>query len=168
MIKEAIDKIVRRIDLNRDEMSKVFEEIMGGEAAPAQIASFITALRMKGETVEEITAAVKVMRKKASSISFGEKEDILDTCGTGGDVSNTFNISTAAAFVVAGCGIKVAKHGNRSVSSQCGSADVLEELGVKIDLSPERVKGCINKVGIGFMFAPVFHGAMRFAAEPRK
>lgn len=168
MIKEAIDKVVRRIDLGQDEMAAVFEEIMSGEATPVQIAAFITALRMKGETVDEITAAAKVMRKKAAAISLGEKEDLIDTCGTGGDASNTFNISTAAAFVVAGCGIKVAKHGNRSVSSQCGSADVLEELGVKIDLPPEGVKRCIKKIGIGFMFAPVFHGAMKFAAAPRK
>jgi len=168
MIREAIDKVVRRIDLGQGEMAAVFEEIMSGEATPVQIAAFITALRMKGETVDEITAAAKVMRKKAAAISFGEKEDLIDTCGTGGDSSNTFNISTAAAFVVAGCGIKVAKHGNRSVSSQCGSADVLEELGVKIDLPPEKVKRCIKKIGIGFMFAPVFHGAMKFAAAPRK
>lgn len=168
MIKEAIDKVVRRIDLDEEDMSQVFEEIMTGAATPIQIAAFITALRMKGETVSEIAAAAKVMRKKAASISLGEEEDIIDTCGTGGDVSNTFNVSTVAAFVVAGCGIKVAKHGNRSVSSRCGSADVLEELGVKIDLPPESVKKCIEKIGIGFMFAPVFHGAMKFAAEPRK
>lgn len=168
MIREAIDKVVRKINLNQDETSQVFEEIMNGEATPVQIGAFITALRMKGETVDEITAAARMMRKKASIISLGEQEDIIDTCGTGGDVSNTFNISTAAALVVAGCGIKVAKHGNRSVSSECGSADVLEELGVKIDLPPERVKECIKKIGIGFMFAPVFHGAMKFAAGPRK
>jgi anthranilate phosphoribosyltransferase len=168
MIKEAIGKVVRGIDLGQAEMADVFQEIMGGGATPAQIGAFITALRMKGETVDEITAAARVMRKKASSISLGEKEDLIDTCGTGGDSSNTFNISTAAAFVVAGCGIKVAKHGNRSVSSRCGSADVLEELGVRIDLPPARVKRCIMKIGIGFMFAPVFHGAMKFAAGPRK
>jgi len=168
MIREAIDKVVRRIDLNGDEMAQAFEEIMTGLATPIQIAAFITALRMKGETVIEITSAARIMRQKALSVSLGEDEDIIDTCGTGGDVSDTFNISTAAAFVVAGCGIKVAKHGNRSVSSQCGSADVLEELGVKIDLPPERVAGCIKGIGIGFMFAPVFHGAMKFAAEPRK
>lgn len=168
MIKEAIDKAVRRIDLTQDEMTQVFEEIMTGSATPIQIGAFITALRMKGETVNEITAAAKVMRQKAINISLGEEEDIIDTCGTGGDVSNTFNISTATAFVVAGCGIKVAKHGNRSVSSQCGSADVLEELGVKIDLPPNRVKECIKRIGIGFMFAPLFHGAMKFAAGPRK
>lgn len=168
MIKEAIDKVVRCIDLTQEEMTQVFEEIMTGSATPIQIGAFITALRMKGETVNEITAAAKVMRQKAINISLGEEEDIIDTCGTGGDVSNTFNISTATAFVVAGCGIKVAKHGNRSVSSQCGSADVLEELGVKIDLPPDRVKECIKRIGIGFMFAPLFHGAMKFAAGPRK
>lgn len=168
MIKEAIDKVVRRIDLTRDEMTQIFEEIMGGVATPVQIGAFITALRMKGETVDEITAAAKVMRQKALTISLGEDEDVIDTCGTGGDVSGTFNISTAVVFVLAGCGVKVAKHGNRSVSSACGSADVLEELGVKIDLAPERVKECIKKLGIGFMFAPLFHGAMKFAVEPRK
>lgn len=168
MIREAIAKVVKKIDLTPIEMSQVFGEIFDGSATPIQIGAFITALSMKGETVDEITAAVTVMRQKAANISLGEKEDIIDTCGTGGDSSNTFNISTAVAFVVAGCGIKVAKHGNRSVSSQCGSADVLEELGVKIDLPPERVKECIRKIGIGFMFAPIFHGAMKFAAEPRK
>lgn len=168
MIREAIGKVVRSIDLGQGEMAGVFEEIMSGEATPVQIAAFITALRMKGETVDEITAAARVMRKKAAAISLGENEDLIDTCGTGGDSSNTFNISTAAAFVVAGCGVKVAKHGNRSVSSRCGSADVLEELGVKIDLPPVKVKRCIKKIGIGFMFAPVFHGAMKFAAAPRK
>ncbi len=168
MIKEAIDKVVRGIDLNRDEMTGAFEEIMTGAATPIQIGAFITALRMKGETVEEITAAARVMRSKAAVIDLGEEEDIVDTCGTGGDVSHTFNISTATAFVLAGCDIKVAKHGNRSVSSQCGSADVLEELGVKISLPPERVKECIKKIGIGFMFAPMFHSAMKYAVEPRK
>jgi anthranilate phosphoribosyltransferase len=168
MIREAIDKVSKRIDLGQEEMAAVFEEIMNGEATPIQIGAFITALRMKGETVDEITAAAKVMRAKASNIALGEEEDLIDTCGTGGDKSNTFNISTAAAFVIAGCGIRVAKHGNRSVSSQCGSADVLEELGVKIDLPPEGVKRCIKKIGIGFMFAPVFHGAMKHAAAPRK
>ena len=168
MIREAIDKIVKRIDLNQGEMTQVFEEIMTGAATPVQIGVFITALRMKGETVDEITAAARVMRSKAAVIDLGEDEDIVDTCGTGGDVSHTFNISTATAFVLAGCGIKVAKHGNRSVSSQCGSADVLEELGVKINLPPDRVKECIKKIGIGFMFAPMFHSAMKYAVEPRK
>ncbi|MDD5449543.1 MAG: anthranilate phosphoribosyltransferase [Candidatus Omnitrophica bacterium] len=168
MIKEAIDKLAKRIDLNGEETAQVFEEIMTGAATPIQIAAFITALRMKGETVSEISAAARVMRNKAARVTLSEQVDIIDTCGTGGDVSNTFNISTATALVVAGCGIKVAKHGNRCVSSQCGSADVLEELGVKIDLPPERVKQCIEKIGIGFMFAPVFHGAMKFASEPRK
>jgi len=168
MIKEAIDKVVRKIDLTQDEMTQVFEEIMTGNATPIQIGAFIVALRMKGETVDEITAAAKVMRAKASGISFGNGVDVVDTCGTGGDVSHTFNISTATAFVLAGCGVKVAKHGNRSVSSKCGSADVLEELGVKIDLSPDRVKACIEKIGIGFMFAPIFHSAMKHAVAPRK
>jgi len=168
MIREAIDKAVRKVDLTQQEMTQVFEEIMSGMATPIQVGAFITALRMKGETVDEITAAVKVMRTKASTIDLGAEEDVIDTCGTGGDVSHTFNISTTAAFILAGCGIKVAKHGNRGVSSQCGSADVLEELGVRIDLQPYRVKECIEKIGIGFMFAPLFHGAMKYAVEPRK
>ncbi|MCX5716568.1 MAG: anthranilate phosphoribosyltransferase, partial [Candidatus Omnitrophica bacterium] len=126
MIKEAIDKVVRRIDLTQEETAFVFDDIMTGVATPIQVAAFITALRMKGETVTEITGAALAMRKYAANISLDEEEDLVDTCGTGGDVSNTFNISTTTAFVVAGCNIRVAKHGNRSVSSQCGSADVLE------------------------------------------
>jgi len=168
MIREAIDKVVQKINLTQTEMTQVVEEIMTGNATPIQIGAFITALRMKGETVDEITAAAKVMRAKAASIPLEKGVDVVDTCGTGGDVSHTFNISTATAFVLAGCGVKVAKHGNRSVSSKCGSADVLEELGVKIDLSPDRVKACIEKIGIGFMFAPIFHSAMKHAVAPRK
>jgi anthranilate phosphoribosyltransferase len=153
---------------------------MSGKAEPAQIAAFITALRLKGETVNEISAAARVMRKFAASIDVRsgvdidrdeinvERETILDTCGTGGTGTNTFNISTTVAFVVAGCGIKVAKHGNRSASSACGSADVLEKLGVDINLSPEDVKKCIKEIGIGFMYAPVFHKAMKHAVTVRK
>jgi anthranilate phosphoribosyltransferase len=181
VIKEAINKVVDRIDLDENEMIQVMDEIMSGEATPAQIAAFITALRMKGETVDEIVGAAKVMRKKANKIPVEgvdvdldrddiniDRETILDTCGTGGDGTMTFNVSTATAFVVAGGGVKVAKHGNRSVSSLCGSADVLQELGVNVEASPEIVAKCIKKVGIGFMFAPVFHGAMKYAIGPRR
>jgi len=140
---------------------------MRGDATPSQIAAFITALRMKGETVEEITGCAEKMREHAINI-FPHVKNLVDTCGTGGDVSGTFNISTISALVAAGAGVIIAKHGNRSVSSRCGSADVLEALGVKIDLEPKKVEECINQVGIGFIFAPNFHKAMRFAAPTRK
>ncbi len=172
MIKDAIAKIIENEDLDEKQMVGVMNEIMGGEATPAQIGSFITALRMKGETIEEISGAAKVMREKATGISTGvavDKGEILvDTCGTGGDSSGTFNVSTATAFVVAAAGIPVAKHGNRSVSSHCGSADVLEALGVNLDLSPEQVESCVREVGIGFLFAPMLHGAMKYAIGPRR
>ncbi|MEA3489575.1 MAG: anthranilate phosphoribosyltransferase [Candidatus Omnitrophota bacterium] len=168
-IRTAIKRAVCFEDLTERETHAVFEQIMGGKATPSQIAAFITALSMKGETVEEITGAAKVMREKAVRIRVsGRKGEILDTCGTGGSGSNTFNISTTVAFILAGCGVKVAKHGNRSASSHCGSADVLEELGVKIDVSPGVVERCINEINIGFLFAPLFHGAMKYAAIPRK
>lgn len=171
-IKQAIAKVVTKKDLNEDEMVDVMNEIMGGEATPAQIGSFITALRMKGETVDEISGAVRVMREKATSIEAGvnlEQGDVLvDTCGTGGDGSGTFNVSTTTAFVVAGAGLPVAKHGNRSISSNCGSADVLEAAGVSLDISPEKVGKCIREIGIGFLFAPALHGAMKHAIGPRK
>ena len=166
MIKEAIEKVVNKIDLTEDQMRGVFDEIMSGKATPAQIGSFITALRMKGETIEEITGAAKVMREKSIHINAGDA--VVDTCGTGGSGTNTFNISTTTAFVVAGCGLKVAKHGNRAASSMCGSADVLEALGVNLDTSPELAERCINEIGIGFMYAPLFHGAMKYAITPRK
>lgn len=168
MIKEAIDKVTRRIDLTESRTRGVFEEIMSGKATPAQIGSLITALSMKGETIEEITGAAKVMREKSLKIHVGGKETIVDTCGTGGSRADTFNISTAAAFVVAGCGLKVAKHGNRSASSRCGSADVLEALGVNLDTRPGVVKECIRRIGIGFLYAPLFHSAMKHAVEPRR
>ncbi len=181
MIKEAIHKVVDKIDLEEIEMIEVMNEIMTGDATPAQIGAFITALRMKGETVDEIVGAAKVMREKALKIPVDDvevdldrddinidRETILDTCGTGGDGTLTFNVSTATAFVVASAGIRVAKHGNRSVSSICGSADVLKELGVNIEASPEVVARCIKKVGIGFLFAPTFHGAMKNAIGPRR
>ena len=167
MIKEAIEKVVRKIDLTEAETRGVFEEIMSGKAAPGDIRVFLEALRKKGESVAEITAAAKVMRASSARIDAGG-DTVLDTCGTGGSGINTFNISTTAAFVVAGCGVKVAKHGNRSASQQCGSADVLEALGVKIDIAPEPAAKCIREAGIGFMFAPVFHAAMKYAALPRK
>ena len=141
-------------------------DIMEGKSTDAQIASFLTALRIKGETVEEITGAAKVMREKVSKIS--APENTVDTCGTGGDMSHTFNISTTAAMVVAACGLPVAKHGNRSVSSSCGSADVLEALNIKIELEPAKVEECLKTTGFGFMFAPLFHPAMKYAIGPRK
>ncbi len=171
-IKQAIAKVVSRQDLAEDEMVAVMNEIMGGSASPAQIASFITALRMKGETVAEITGAVRVMREKATPVETGVDVShggiLVDTCGTGGDGSGTFNVSTTSAFVVAGAGVTVAKHGNRSVSSHCGSADVLEAAGVSLDLSPEQISRCVREVGIGFLFAPALHGAMKHAIGPRR
>jgi len=166
MIKDAIAKAVKRADLTEEEMISVMHEVMSGGASPAQIGSFITALRMKGETVEEITGAAKVMREKASKVEC--PVEAVDTCGTGGDESMTFNISTAAAFVAAGCGLTVAKHGNRSVSSRSGSADVLKALGVNIEAEVSRVEECLREAGIGFLFAPMLHGAMKYAAPVRR
>ncbi|MFH1589534.1 MAG: anthranilate phosphoribosyltransferase, partial [archaeon] len=167
MIQKAIQKLVDKENLTQKEAEDVMNQIMEGKATQAQIGSFLTALRMKGETIDEITACAKVMREKASTIH--PKVDMLvDTCGTGGDKSHSFNISTTAAFVVAGAGIPVAKHGNKSVSSHCGSADVLKQLGVNLDLTPKQVEKCIEEIGIGFMFAPIFHGAMKHAIGPRK
>lgn len=166
MIKESIQKLVNGRSLTMDEASTVMQEIMEGNATPAQFGAFVTALRLKGETVEEIAGLARTMRAKALRVNINEP--VVDTCGTGGDGSGTFNVSTAAAFVAAACGLKVAKHGNRAASSQCGSADVLEALGVKIDLNPDQVQKCLEKVGIGFMLAPVFHPAMKYAAAPRK
>jgi len=171
-IKQAISRVVTRQDLDENEMIEVMNEIMGGAATAAQIGSFITALRMKGETVAEITGAVRVMRQKATPIATGIDLQhggiLVDTCGTGGDGSGTFNVSTTSAFVVAGAGVAVAKHGNRSVSSHCGSADVLEAAGVSLNLSPEQIGQCVQKVGIGFLFAPALHGAMKHAIGPRR
>jgi anthranilate phosphoribosyltransferase len=181
MLKEAIYKVVTRQDLTEAEMVAVMDAIMEGQATEAQIGAFITALRMKGETVAEITAAAKVMRAKATKIPIANNlvyldrdeinvdwETVVDTCGTGGDATSTFNVSTTTAFVVAGAGLKVAKHGNRAVSSRCGSADVIEALGINLALRPAQVARCINEVGIGFLFAPQLHGAMRFAIGPRR
>jgi anthranilate phosphoribosyltransferase len=167
MIKEAIGKIVGGVDLSESEMMGVMNAIMEGDATPAQIGAFITALRFKGETVDEVTGAARIMRRKATRIN-ALSSDIVDTCGTGGDGMNTFNISTTAAFVVAAAGLTVAKHGNRAVSSGCGSADVLEALGVNIDAGPEIVEECIQQIGIGFLFAPKLHGAMKYAIGPRR
>jgi anthranilate phosphoribosyltransferase len=166
MIKEAIDTLVSGNSLTTEQAAGVMTEIMDGEATPAQFGSFVTALRLKGETVEEIAGMARVMREKSVPVSVSGP--LVDTCGTGGDASKTFNISTTAAFVVAGTGIKVAKHGNRGMSSGCGSADVLDALGVKIELGAPEVEKCLENVGIGFMFAPVFHPAMKYAAPSRK
>jgi anthranilate phosphoribosyltransferase len=167
---QAIAKVIQRQDLTENEMIDAMNEIMSGVATPVQIGSFITALRMKGETVEEITGAVRVMREKATAIDSGVAagDVLVDTCGTGGDGSGTFNVSTTSAFVVAGAGLPVAKHGNRSISSNCGSADVLEATGVSLDISPEQVGQCIREIGIGFLFAPALHGAMKHAIGPRR
>jgi len=166
MIKEAITALVSGRSLTADEAAQVMEEIMQGEATPAQFGAFVTALRLKGETVDEIVGLARTMRARAIPVNVDGL--VVDTCGTGGDGSHTFNISTTAAFVAAGAGLKVAKHGNRAMSSQCGSADVLEALGVKIDLNAEQVQQCLQEVGIGFMFAPAFHPAMKYAAAPRR
>ena len=181
MIKKAIAKIVEHKNLSEGEMIEVMNQIMSGECTPAQIAAFITSLRMKGETVEEITGAARVMRERATPIRVGkgvldidrddiniDRETILDVVGTGGDGTNTFNVSTTVSFVVSACGVKVAKHGNRSVSSACGSADVLEKLGINLDVTPETVENCIKQIGIGFLFAPALHTAMKHAIGPRR
>ncbi len=166
MIREAIAILVEGKSLTMTEASAVMEEIMEGRATAAQLGAFLIALRIKGETPDEIAGLASVMRAKALPVK--TPGPLLDVVGTGGDGCNTFNISTAAALVAAGAGIKVAKHGNRAASSQCGSADVLEKLGVKIDLDPDGVQKCIQEVGIGFMFAPAFHPAMKYAGGPRK
>jgi anthranilate phosphoribosyltransferase len=166
MIKEAISTLAGGDSLGFEESAAVMEAIMNGAATPAQIAAFLVALRFKGETVEEIAGLATTMRSRAVPVT--AEPPLVDTCGTGGDGAGTFNISTAAAIVAAGAGARVAKHGNRAASSQCGSADVLEELGVKIDLGPAGVAACIAEIGIGFMLAPVFHPAMKHAAAPRR
>ncbi len=167
MIREAIAKVIERQNLSDEEARLAMGEIMSGEATPAQISAFLTALRMKGETPEEITGCARAMREKVTRCDVGELT-LVDTCGTGGDRTHTFNISTAAALVAAGAGAKVAKHGNRSVSSSSGSADVLEELGVNINADIEAVKRCIYEANIGFLFAPRLHPAMKYAIGPRR
>jgi anthranilate phosphoribosyltransferase len=166
MIKEAVNLIIQDINLSEAEMAECMTEIMEGRATDAQIGAFLTALRIKGETVEEITGAARIMREKATKIN--APRGVIDTCGTGGDMSGTFNISTTTAIVVAAAGIPVAKHGNRSVSSRSGSADVLEALGINIELSPEKVEKCLFETNFGFLFAPLFHPAMKFAIGPRR
>jgi len=180
MIRQAITMLVEGRDLSEEMMIEVMTMIMGGEATAAQIGAFITALRMKGETIAEIVGAARVMRAHATPIEVHttldidrddinlDRETILDTCGTGGSGTRSFNISTTVALVVAACGVKVAKHGNRSVSSACGSADVLEHLGVNLDVSPALVAQCIEQIGVGFLFAPALHGAMKHAIGPRR
>jgi anthranilate phosphoribosyltransferase len=181
MIKKAIARVVEHENLSEGEMIEVMDQIMSGGATQAQIGAFITALRMKGETVDEITGAARVMRERATPIRVGrgvvdidrddiniDQETILDVVGTGGDGTNSFNVSTTVTFVVSACGVKVAKHGNRSVSSLCGSADVLEKLGVNLDVTPETVERCIDQIGVGFLFAPALHGAMKYAIGPRR
>ena len=163
----AIRAVTERRDLTADEMREVMRAIMSGGATPAQIGGFLIGLRMKGETVDEITAATQVMRELATKVDVSGAH-VVDTCGTGGDGAHTFNISTASAFVAAAAGASVAKHGNRSVSSKSGSADVLEAAGVKLDISPAQVARCVNEVGVGFMFAPAHHGAMKHAIGPRR
>lgn len=167
MIKEVLKKLVERKDLTEEEARGSMQKIMNGEVVESQISAFLIAMRMKGETVEEITGCAKAMREKVVKIDI-EGNTILDTCGTGGDGRHTFNISTLSAFVIAGAGVTVAKHGNRSVSSKCGSADLLEGLGVKIDAGVNIVEKCLKEAGIGFLFAPLFHPAMRYAMPTRK
>lgn len=172
MMREAIAKVVAREHLSEEEMVGVMGEIMNGEATPAQIGAFITGLRMKGETIDEIVGAVKVMRRKATFIDTGVNtragEVLMDIVGTGGDGSGSFNVSTTTCFVVAAAGVPVAKHGNRAVSSQCGSADVIEALGVDLSMPPDKVGACVREVGLGFLFAPMLHGAMKYAIGPRR
>ncbi|EIJ41608.1 anthranilate phosphoribosyltransferase [Beggiatoa alba B18LD] len=166
-IKTALKAIIEKQDLSREEMLSVMTEIMTGQATPAQIGGFLIGLRMKGETVEEITAATQVMRDLAIPVKV-DVPNLVDIVGTGGDGQSTFNISTTSAFVVAAAGAHVAKHGNRSVSSRSGSADILEALGVKLDLTPEQIADCVEKIGVGFMFAPQHHTAMKHAIVPRR
>jgi len=166
VIREAIETVVNGRSLTFEQAAAIMEEIMIGEATPAQVAALVTALRIKGETVDEIAGLATVMQARATAVEV--TSPVVDTCGTGGDGFCSFNISTTAIFVVAGAGLKVAKHGNRAMSSRCGSADVLEALGVRIELGAEAVARCIETVGIGFMFAPNFHPAMKYAAAPRR
>lgn len=166
-IKDAISRIVDREDLPRADMEAAMRQIMTGNATPTQIGGFLAGLRAKGETVDEIAAAAKVMRELAVGVEV-TSDNLVDTCGTGGDGKGLFNVSTASAFVAAAAGARVAKHGNRAMSGSSGSADVLEALGVKLDLTPDRIAECIDRIGLGFMFAPAHHAATRFAAGPRK
>lgn len=166
-ISEAIAKLASRTDLTRAETADTMSQVMSGEATDAQIAGFLIGLKTKGETVQEVAGAADVMRARATRVTTRHKV-VVDTCGTGGDKSGTFNISTTAAFVVAGAGLPVAKHGNRSITSRCGSADLLASLGVRVNLAPERVGECLDEVGIGFLFAPMLHSAMKYAIDVRR
>jgi anthranilate phosphoribosyltransferase len=166
MFKEHLATIIRRTDLTQSQMADMMGEIFDGKTTDTQVAAMMAALATKGETFEELAGAARAMRQKAHRIQVAASP-VVDTCGTGGDGLKTFNISTTTAFVVAGCGVTVAKHGNRSVSSKCGSADVLEHLGIKLDTDPEVVEEAVQTVGIGFLFAPLYHSAMRFAAKAR-
>ena len=168
MIREGIQKLIEGTNLTYEESGEIMTEVMSGKATSSQTAAFLTALRMKGEVVEELIAFASVMRTHCQQIKPQVHGRLVDTCGTGGDKIKTFNVSTAAAFVIAGAGISVAKHGNRAVTSRSGSADVLEKLGVNLNVEPKAIEDIIEKVGIGFMFAPAFHPAMKFAAEPRR
>jgi len=162
----AIKSVIQRHDLSSEDMIAVMQQIMTGQATPAQIGGFLVGLQMKGETITEIAAAAKVMRSLATPVDISG-DHVVDTCGTGGDGASTFNVSTASAFVVAAAGAKVAKHGNRSISSSSGSADVLEAAGINLDITPAQVKNCIDNFGVGFMFAQKHHGAMKYATGPR-
>lgn len=166
-IQSALKLVINKQDLTSDQMTAVMQQIMTGDATPSQIGGFLVALQMKGETVVEIAAAASVMRSLATPVHL-DGDHIVDTCGTGGDGASTFNVSTASAFVVAAAGAKVAKHGNRSISSSSGSADVLEAAGVNLDISPQQVKHCVDTVGVGFMFAQKHHGAMKHTIAPRR
>jgi len=169
MLKPFIAKAVNRADLSAEEAQEAMNIIMTGQATPAQIGAYLIALRMKGETVDEITGSARAMRANALKVELADRSvPVYDTAGTGGDGAHTFNVSTAAAFVIAGAGRKVAKHGNRAASSQCGSADVLAALGLNLELTPEQVARAVDEIGIGFMFAPKFHPAMKHAIGPRK
>ena len=167
LVQQALVQLLDKQDLSNQQMQSAMNAIMQGQATPAQIAGFIIALRMKGESVDEITAAAQVMRNLSSKVNINAA-NLVDTCGTGGDGQNTFNVSTASAIVAASAGVNIAKHGNRSVSSSTGSADVLEALGVKLELTPEQIAKCVETVGIGFMFAPMHHSCMKHAIGPRK
>ncbi len=167
MIRKAIEKVVECVDLEEQEMIDVMNFIMSGEATPNQISAFLIGLRMKGETVSEITAAARVMRQKANKVKYKGENVVIDLCGTGGDKKGTFNISTVSSFIVSGAGIAVAKHGNKSVSSKVGSADVLEELGVNIGINPASSEKCLNELGIAFLFAPNYHPAMKNVSQTR-
>jgi len=167
-LKAALEQLLNGRDLSPDQMESVVHKLMSGKATPAQVGAILAALRMKGETIEEITSAVRVMRALAAPVSIDDKSKLVDTCGTGGDGANTFNISTASAFVVAAAGGTVAKHGNRSISSKSGSADVLEAAGVDLTLTPDQVGECIDETNVGFMFAPAHHSAMKHVIGPRK